>query len=264
MADSPLTYYAAPAGRRFLARQSGWLLLTAVALLATFGATDLDLRLERPFFDTARALFPLTNDWLLKTVLHDAARTASAIGALTLLLATGTSWSVGRAYRLHTYRYELAFVSTAALAAAAVVGTLKHYSAHACPWDLAGFGGSAPYSHLFTALAPPLTSVGCLPAAHPLTGYAWLCVGLVLYPVARSRAHAAWLAAGTLGTVLGVVQMARGAHFASHVLWSAWTTWAVELALLAVWAVAAHRSSVADTTRRERIRVGPEARTLQQ
>jgi membrane-associated PAP2 superfamily phosphatase len=29
------------------------------------------------------------------------------------------------------------------------------------------------------------------------------------------------------------VQVARGAHFASHVLWTAWVAWAVTLALAA-------------------------------
>jgi len=70
------------------------------------------------------------------------------------------------------------------------------------------------------------------PAAHPLAGYAWLAVGFALYPLARRRAWQAWAAAFAFGTLFGAVQIARGAHFLSHVLWSAWIVWGVNLALL--------------------------------
>ena len=69
-------------------------------------------------------------------------------------------------------------------------------------------------------------------AAHPLAGYAWLAVGFGLYPIARRRAWQAWAVALALGTLFGGVQIARGAHFPSHVLWSAWIVWGVNVALL--------------------------------
>jgi membrane-associated PAP2 superfamily phosphatase len=119
------------------------------------------------------------------------------------------------------------------MAAAALVGTLKHFSTHACPWDLKDFGGLATYRQLFTAPTSLHAVGGCLPAAHPLTGYAWLGLGFVLYPTVRGRARQAWYLAFTAGTVSGVVQIARGAHFLSHVLWSAWLVWAVNVAILA-------------------------------
>jgi membrane-associated PAP2 superfamily phosphatase len=46
---------------------------------------------------------------------------------------------------------------------------------------------------------------------------------------ARGVLSAAWL----IGLAAGAVQVARGAHFASHVLWAAWVAWAVTLALAA-------------------------------
>jgi membrane-associated PAP2 superfamily phosphatase len=75
---------------------------------------------------------------------------------------------------------------------------------------------------------------GCLPAAHPLTGFVWLCVGFVLYPSARTQALRAWSLAFALGAVFGLVQIARGAHFVSHVLWCAWVVWCVNIAILGV------------------------------
>jgi membrane-associated PAP2 superfamily phosphatase len=65
-------------------------------------------------------------------------------------------------------------------------------------------------------------------------GYAWLCVGLALY-AASSRLAAGWTRTVlAVGTALGLVQVLRGAHFLSHVLWSAWTAWAIAVALLAL------------------------------
>ena len=41
-------------------------------------------------------------------------------------------------------------------------------------------------------------------------------------------------AAQLVGFVAGAVQVARGAHFPSHVLWTAWIAWGVTLALTMV------------------------------
>jgi membrane-associated PAP2 superfamily phosphatase len=70
------------------------------------------------------------------------------------------------------------------------------------------------------------------PAAHPLSSFAWLAVGFALYPLAPRRAKQWWSVAFALGTLFGAVQVARGAHFPSHVFWSAWVTWAVNIGLL--------------------------------
>jgi len=135
----------------------------------------------------------------------------------------------------------LLFTAVAALAAAAIVGAMKHLSSHACPWDLAIFGGSAVYDLLGASVASPSVE-GCLPAAHPVAGYAWLAVGFALYPSARRRAWQTWALAFALGTVCGAVQIVRGAHFLSHVLWSAWVVWAVNVVLITAF-VAVQRSA---------------------
>jgi membrane-associated PAP2 superfamily phosphatase len=165
-------------------------------------------------------------------VLHDTVRTVSAVAALALVGVTASAWLARKS--LHARRHEWSFASLGALTAAAVVVTLKHFSTHACPWDLADFGGATAYRALFTGPVSLHAVGGCLPAAHPLSGYAWLSLGFALYPAARLRARQAWCLALALGTLLGLVQIARGAHFLSHVLWSAWGAWAVNLALLAL------------------------------
>jgi membrane-associated PAP2 superfamily phosphatase len=87
---------------------------------------------------------------------------------------------------------------------AVAVNLLKYYSPYSCPWDLPQFGGTEPHAGR------------CLPAAHPLTGFALF----GLYPALRQAAMPR-----------AAVQVARGAHFVSHVLWTAWLAWALTLLL---------------------------------
>ena len=227
-----LDFYRSHDGRRVLLYQALALAAGAIALTLGLGDGRLDLTIARWFFDDARRIFPLTNQWLLKTLLHDAARTMSAVAALALLGLTLTSWVTPRMKTVREHREALLFTSIATLTAAAIVGALKHFSSHACPWDLAVFGGSAPYHPLLGAAVSGASIDGCFPAAHPLAGYAWLAVGFALYPITRRGTWQAWALAFALGTLFGAVQILRGAHFLSHVLWSAWIVWAVNVALL--------------------------------
>ncbi len=238
-----LDYYGSRDGVAFLRRQTLLLIVAAIALCALFGDGRVDLAVARWFYDDTVRAFPLANHWLLKDVLHDAARIASAVGALTLLAMAAAAWAAVDS-RWHRYRGELLFASTAALAAAATVGALKHFSAHACPWDLAAFGGTALYHPLFGARVAAAPVNGCFPAAHPLSGYAWLAAGFSLYPLAPRLTRRWWGATFALGTLFGAVQVARGAHFPSHVLWCAWVAWAVSLALLTACAWAPTRCPV--------------------
>jgi membrane-associated PAP2 superfamily phosphatase len=245
-APSFLDFYRSRDGRRVLLYQAVALAASAIALSLSLGDGRLDLTIARWFFDDVRRLFPLANEWLLKTVLHDGARTTSAVAALALLGVAITSWVTRQPRALRAHREALLYTSIATLAAAAIVGVAKHFSSHACPWDLAMFGGSAPYHPLLGAHAAVPNVDGCFPAAHPLAGYAWLAVGFALYPIARRRAWQAWAVAFTLGTLFGAVQIVRGAHFLSHVLWSAWIVWAVNVALLGLACAWRERAAQAD------------------
>ena len=227
-----LDFYRGRDGRRVLVYQAVALAASGIALTLSLGDGRLDLHVARWFFDDVRRVFPLTNDWLLKTVLHDGARMLSVVAALALLGVAVATWVTGKPRTLYAHRESLLYAAIATVAGAAVVGLAKHFSSHACPWDLAMFGGSAPYHPLLAAHAALRNVDGCFPAAHPLAGYAWLAVGFALYPIARRLAWVAWAVAFVLGTLFGGVQVVRGAHFLSHVLWTAWIVWAVNVALL--------------------------------
>lgn len=116
-----------------------------------------------------------------------------------------------------------------------LVPTLKHFSLSSCPWDLALFGGHVPYvPHWRLDLADGGPG-HCFPSGHAVSGFAFVPL-YFLWRRHDRRVARAWLAAALLlGAAAGWTQLARGAHFPSHTLWSGWLCWTLSAA--AAWAV---------------------------
>ncbi len=168
----------------------------------------LDRALAAYFYDPRVRAFPLRHAWALTTLGHDGLKWA--------MLAV---WLACLAWR--PLRLGALYMALAGLA----VGLLKHSSAWSCPWDLAEYGARA-LSESGAVAAPGR----CSPAGHPIVGFALFGLYFALREdrprAARGVLAAAWL----IGLAAGAVQIARGAHFASHVLWTAWVAWAVTCA----------------------------------
>ena len=147
--------------------------------------------------------FPLRDTWLLAVPGHTGLKWAMA-GFWMACLAAGGDWRRGALYMA---------------AIALVAAVLKQLSPCSCPWDMPEFGGLAPQAGR------------CLPAAHPLTGFALFGLALALRDEHPRAALGILAAAWLIGLAAGALQVARGAHFVSHVLWTAWVAWAVTLAL---------------------------------
>jgi membrane-associated PAP2 superfamily phosphatase len=151
-------------------------------------AATLDRELIAPFYDPATRKFPLRDAWPLAVLGHTGLKWLM-VGFWLLCLAWGGPLRRGALY--------MALI-------AAVVELLKHYSAHSCPWDLPEYGGNHA------------DAGRCLPAAHPITGFSLFGLYLALRPGKQARYAIA--AALAVGAAAGAVQVARGAHFPSHVL----------------------------------------------
>jgi membrane-associated PAP2 superfamily phosphatase len=171
----------------------------ALLILLVFRFGGADRFLADLFYDPARRAFPLKDTWLLAVPGHEWLKWA-ALAVWGLCLALGGPFRRGALY-----------AGVVALAIAA----LRQYSPFACPWDLLEYGGTKP------------DAGRCLPAAHPLTGFAFFGLYFSLRDARPRLAVAALAAAWLVGLAAGAVQMARGAHFASHVLWTAWLAWAL-------------------------------------
>jgi len=209
--------------KRWLARQAAGLALAALAiwLLARSG---LDFRISALAYSPEARGFPLKDAWLLAVVGHSALK-YFAVGiwcALLVVAALAPRW---RRSALHAWLG----IALAALA----VAMLRELSGHSCPWDLAEFGGTAQWFPVFGDVPAAPGPGRCLPAAHASTGFALFALYFALRDgqprLARWALALAWL----LGLTAAAVQVARGAHFASHALWTAWVAWAVNVTLYA-------------------------------
>lgn len=186
-----------------------------------------DLPLSR-LFATAQG-FSWRHQWWLTTVLHEAARNLAWV--LALLLLVNVRWPMTPSLTKHERLWWFA----ATLAGAAVVPLIKQQSLTSCPWDLAEFGGVAQHLPHWLQIGPGALRDGggghCFPSGHATSAFCFFSAAFALrraHPVASRRCL--W-AVAVIGLMLGAVQLVRGAHFASHILWSGWICFSLNAAL---------------------------------
>ncbi len=195
--------------------------LGSLLLLLAWDASGLDMVLAH-WFGGAQG-FPLRDHWLFTTVLHEGARRLSWLLVVGLSLAVW--WPVGVLRRIDRSQ-RLQLVVTILLSLLAVV-SFKFMSNTSCPWDLAEFGGLARYVSHWLWGTTDGGGAHCFPAGHASAGFAYV-GGYFALRHAAPRAARWWLACAlVVGLVLGISQQARGAHFMSHTLWTAWLCWTI-------------------------------------
>jgi membrane-associated PAP2 superfamily phosphatase len=204
------------------------LTVALLALALAWDASGLDLPLAR-LAGSAQG-FPWRDHWLLAGVLHEGVRRLAWLLALGLCL--GVWWPWGPLARLaQGARLQLA---VATLAAPLMVSLLKAGSHTSCPWELHAFGGLAHYASHWTLRDDGGTG-HCFPAGHAAAGFS-LVSAYFAFRRTQPRLARCWLAGAlALGTLLGLAQQWRGAHFMSHTLWSAVVCWCTAGALAAAW-----------------------------
>ena len=198
------------------------LLITGLALLALlcWDASGLDLPAAR-LFGSAQG-FGLRDSWWTATLLHGGGRVA----AWLTLAALGLSlWRTPTTQQPPTVQRAAWMV--AMLLCILAVPAIKRFSVTSCPWDLAEFGGVATYvSHWQPGVADG-GSGRCFPSGHAVAAFSFFGMYFLWRDHSAARARV-WLGAVLVaGTVFGAAQLARGAHYPSHTLWSAWLCWAV-------------------------------------
>lgn len=174
------------------------------------------------FFDSATQQFPLRIARGLEFWGHTVLKAITVWAwVLCIVLAIASNWLA----LLRPWRRVLTVFVVMAGVAAFVVQTLKGASVHSCPWDINTFGGQAMWFPLFESINNVSGPGRCWPGGHASGGFAIIAAYFALRESKRQLAR--WmLAIGMmLGVVMSLVQMARGAHFLSHNLWSLWLVW---------------------------------------
>ena len=214
------------------AAQPRWLRMDiAVALLGllvllVWETAGLDLVVSRHYGSASG--FGWRDAWLPRALLHDGGR---ALGWVVFAFMVGRAWLPTDDAALRRERWYWIGV---ALLCVLIVPTIKRLTDSSCPWDLAEFGGVAAYVPHWRLGVHDGGPGHCFPSGHAVAAFAFL----TLYFGQRVRRP--WLARLSLavvcvaGIAFGWAQLARGAHYVSHTLWSAWLCWVV-CALAAQW-----------------------------
>jgi len=207
-------------------------LVFAVLMALVYPVLQLDRYVTDLFFDANLQQFPLKHHPLFEQWAHTNLKWQMVSIALGSLLVSGAAYWV-RA--LKPYQSALFWVFVGMVVSTTVVAILKHYNQHGCPWDLAIYGGNLPFFELFSNPPSDMEAGRCFPAGHPSGGFALLAFYFAFmrsWP--RFADRMLWLALFS-GLLMGFVQIMRGAHFLSHVLWSGWVVWVSLLVLYWIW-----------------------------
>lgn len=211
-------------------RQAVLLLLLFAPLPVLSEWSGLDVAFSSAFYSAQSGAFPLGKAHWFGLIFHDGVRFALVMTIVlllaTLLLARVFPAHISRLLPSITRREHIVpYVLVAMLGGPVIVGLLKGMTSHVCPWSTDLFGGPVSYALVRHLPLFSLSSPGhCFPSGHASAGFALF--GFV--PLLREKVR--WKAAAWIfifGLLMSTAQIARGAHFLSHNLWSAWICWLV-------------------------------------
>jgi membrane-associated PAP2 superfamily phosphatase len=210
---------------RFVAINLSVLAMTGFLLVWLSRDGSLDFAVSSVFFDPATGGFPLRDVPLFAVLGH--------AGLKWLVLCIWACGAVAAAF-MRKWRSPLLFFCATVVLTTLAIALSKMASAHSCPWDIRGFGGAADWFPLFDWSGSPGPG-HCWPGGHAAGGFSLLAGYFAVRRYHRTAARFALAAALGLGALMSWVQIARGAHFLSHNLWSLWIAWFCSLAGFCIW-----------------------------
>ena len=184
-----------------------------VASLFFFNSTDIDLVVQRLLYDPQHRCWLIdANQPVLRFIFYS--------GVKGLLFAAGggiiIAWLSGFwSNRLRPFRRVLFFLILSMGLVPLVVGGGKRVTNVFCPSELTIFNGNKPYVKLFDPMPPRVGERGCcFTAGHASGGFSLM--SLYFLPENRHRRYQGLAVGFGLGWLMGLYQMAKGAHFLSH------------------------------------------------
>ncbi len=203
-----------------------WPSIVFIYLFLLLQLGGIDEYVANLFFDRARGLFPLKHDFWAERVLHDGGQRVM-IGMA--LLAAGTWVASLRVARLRAWRRLLAYILMVVLLSVGTTNLCKEISNMDCPWDLVEFGGRRIQFGLLQDKPDDTPRGRCFPGGHSSGGFALFALFFVGRQLGCRRAWLSLTPACVIGVVFALDQWARGAHFPSHDLTTAYLCWMIAL-----------------------------------
>ena len=204
--------------------------LAVFTLLAVlFEVTSLDIDLSSPFYQPP-AGWVYKNSWWASGVIHEGGR------KLILMIAVGAVAVWAFSYRvatLRSLRRAALFLLLSIALGTGIVALGKNTLDRHCPWDYDIFYGPVPYVRLFEATPTGYEKGVCFPAGHASGGFSLMSSYFIFAGRDRRKALGGLLLGLLMGSLFGFGQVARGAHFVSHNVWTAAVCWFTALGLYA-------------------------------
>jgi membrane-associated PAP2 superfamily phosphatase len=182
------------------------------------------------WYGSAQGFYWKDHYWLTE-ILHVGARRVCVALALYCVVAI---WLPLGWWRLATQRQRVWLACNVWLCAIGIAA-LKSVSLTSCPWDLAEFGAKGMYVWHFASQLGVSSGLGmsadggpgrCFPSGHASSFFSFLPAFWLITIFNAQRAKrllAFWCVAGL---ALSWIQVMRGAHYPSHLLWTMWLCWA--------------------------------------
>lgn len=191
-----------------------------------FEFSDFDVIFASQFFDFANERWIWGNSWWVNELTHEGGRFLVGIVFSISLLIWIRSFFVAW---LRPLRRASGFLCLAMLLGIGTVATAKLFTNVDCPWSLEIFGEDRPYIHLFADRPDTLPETQCFPAGHASAGFSLMSLYFVFLEYNAQWAKRGLFIGIILGSIFGLGQQIRGAHFFSHDVWSAVICWFASL-----------------------------------
>lgn len=202
--------------------------LAAFTLLAAlFEFPGLDIGLSSPFYQPP-AGWIYKDSWWASGLIHEGGRKFILVIALVALAVWALSYLVAS---LRFLRRAALFLVLSIALGTGIVSLGKHTLNRHCPWDYDVFNGPVPYVRLFETTPPGHEKGNCFPAGHASGGFSLMSTYFIFAGQDRRKALGGLLLGLIMGSLFGFGQVARGAHFVSHNVWTAAICWFTALGL---------------------------------
>ena len=193
--------------------------LIGLALLMVWDFSGLDLFFVRMVGDAAG--FAWREAWFTRDVFHQGGRALAGVVIVLLIINIWKPLIEGPT------RAERIYAVVAAIVCMCLIPVFKRMSHTSCPYDLAEFGGVASYVSHWSFGVLDGGPGHCFPSGHASAGFGFLSLYFALRSSRPEWARGALALVLLIGASYGWAQMARGAHFPSHTMWTAWVCWVV-------------------------------------